>query len=131
MNYSFVDELQPKAMWPEAVANPTPYLPRIGEICSLPDVLVGDKRWTTRALGNSYKAKADSTSPSSHVLNSLETRASCPAKNPFRKEDIPLPVGTAILGSFLGDRAEWVGRWQSVFPLGRRCTVRGSLNPGA
>lgn len=26
VNYSFVDELEPKAMWPEAVADPAPYL---------------------------------------------------------------------------------------------------------
>lgn len=70
-------------------ANPLS-LPRIGEICSRPDVRVEDKRWTTQALGNSYKAKADSTSPSLHVPSNLETRASCPAKNPSRKESSPL-----------------------------------------
>lgn len=90
-------------------------LPRIGEIRSLPDL--GEIRGGQHKLWESYKASADSNSPSLHVPSNSETRASSQAKKPSRKGSIPLPVGMAILGSFLGDGAGWLGGWQSVFPL--------------
>lgn len=108
-------------------SHPSSLLPRIGETWSLPDVLGEDKRWMTQALGNGNKARADTTSSLCGPSN-LEARGSSPAKTFQEGKHIPLPVGKAILGSFLGDGSV-DRRWQSAFPLDRRYTVLGSLDP--
>lgn len=118
-------------MWPEALANSTPHLYPELEKSGPCQMFLGEIRggghrlWETVTRSGLTQLLHPLRGPSN-----LEARASSPAKTFQEGKLIPLPVGKAILGSFLGDRAGWVGGGKSTFPLDRRSTVLGSLDPG-